>query len=142
MITYPHQDDFLFYEGESFRVEWFYTIAGRMPGREHYFALDALDQERLLLVVKHIANAPIGTLFPKPLYRLEDGANKIYAFKPRGERYFNFTTAGRRIIITNAYSKHSQKMGKTDLDKLRTAVLYREDYLRRTQNGTYYENED
>lgn len=30
---------------------------------------------------------------------------------------------------------------RTDLDKLKTAAAYRQDYLRRVGNGTYYENE-
>jgi hypothetical protein len=142
MITYPHPDEFLFYEGSTFTVEWYYTIAGRMPGKEHFSSLGMLDQERLEKLVMHIADSPIGTIFPLSMYRLEDAANKIYAMKPRGERYFNFMTDGRRLIITNAYSKHSQKMGSTDLDKLRTAANYRDDYLRRTRAGSYYERED
>jgi hypothetical protein len=92
-------------------------------------------------IVRYIANKPVGTLFPKTLYRIEDAAHKIYAFKSRNERFFNFMMNDRRIIITNAYRKHSQKMGKTDLDKLKIATAYRADYLHRVANGTYYENE-
>ncbi len=148
MITYKHEtphspkpDDYVFYNGTILRVEWYYTPNGQMPAREHFFSLPEQDQERLEKIVKHLADAPFGTRLPKSLYRAEDAANKIYAFKPRDERYFNFITSGRRIIITNAYRKHSQKMGKTDLDKLRTAPVYRQDYLRRVSNGNYYENE-
>lgn len=141
MITYPRRQDFIHHEGRTFRVEWYYTAAGRMPGRERYFELDETDQCRLDKLVIYLANAPHGTLLPKSLYRLEDPANKIYAFKPRAERFFNFMTAGRRIIVTNSYTKHSQKMDKADLERLRIAALCREDYLQRTQNGTYYESE-
>ena len=103
MITYPSSDDYLFYEGATFRVEWYYTAAGRLPAYEYYQSLDETDQERLKGAVSYIANKPIGTILPKTIYRLEDAAEKIYAFKPRDERFFNFTTVGRRIIITNAY---------------------------------------
>lgn len=137
----PESDAYIFYNGTTLRVEWYYTPGGRMPAREYFFSLPELDQERLEMIVKHVADAPIGTRLPKSLYRVEDAANKIYAFKPRDERYFNFITDGRRIIITNAYRKHSQKMGRTDLDKLKTASAYRQDYLRRVGNGNYYENE-
>lgn len=145
MITYcyaPAPEDFVLFDGATIRIEWYYTTDGRMPAREHFLSLPELDQERLMTIAAYLAEAPMGTRLPKSQYRIEDSANKIYAFKPRDERYFNFITAGRRIIITNAYRKHSQAMGKTDLDKLRTAVAYRQDYLRRVANGTYYENED
>lgn len=137
----PEPDDFVFSSGTNLRVEWCYTPDGRMPAREYFFSLPELDQERLEMIVKHLADAPLGTRLPKSLYRVEDAANKIYAFKPRDERCFNFITDGRRIIITNAYRKHSRKMGRTDLDKLKTASAYRQDYLRRVGNGNSYENE-
>lgn len=55
------------------------------------------------------------------------------------DRFFNFTTEGSVVIITNAYHKHSQKMTKQDLEELRIAGRYRQDYLRRGKEGTYYE---
>lgn len=142
MITYSHPDDVLFYAGRTFRVEWYYTEAGRLPAYEHYLALEEIDQERLKTIVHYIADEPAGTILPKTLYRIEDATSKIYALKPRDERFFNFTTEGRRIVITNAYRKHSQKMGRNDRADLSVAIRCRADYLRRTQEGTYYENED
>jgi hypothetical protein len=137
----PNQDDFVLYVGTTIRVEWYYMPNGRMPALEHFLALPQLDQERLLKIVEYLANAPLGTRLARSVYRIEDAANKIYAFKPRDERYFNFITDERRIIITNAYRKHSQKMGKVDVEKLKTAIAYRRDYLQRVGNGTYYESE-
>ncbi|MDO8756652.1 MAG: hypothetical protein Q7J64_01455 [Elusimicrobiota bacterium] len=58
--------------------------------------------------------------------------------KPRDERFFNFMTAGAKIIVTNAY-RHSQRMTKADLECLQVAVRRRQDFLRRAQDGTYYE---
>ncbi|MFH1259406.1 MAG: hypothetical protein ABII74_06320 [Elusimicrobiota bacterium] len=83
-----------------------------------------------------------GTILPKTLYRVEDHENKIYALKPRDERFFNFMTIGAKIIVTNAYHKHSQKMTKQDMEHLRTAVRYKQDYLNRIREGTYYEKEN
>lgn len=137
----PNPDDFILYVGASIRVEWYYAPNGRMPAREHFLALPQLDQERLLKLVEYLANAPLGTRLARSVYRIEDAANKIFAFKPRDERYFNFMTDGRRIIITNAYRKHSQKMGKVDVEKMKTAIAYRLDYLQRVGNGTYDESE-
>jgi hypothetical protein len=140
--AYPDSADVLYYEGATFRVEWYYTAEGRLPAYEQYQELPEVDRERLKKIVRYIADQPLGTLFPKTLYRIEDYANKIYAFKSKDERFFNFMVADRRIVITNAYRKHSRRMGKTDLDKLRIAISYRADYLRRVANGTYYENEE
>ena len=142
MITYPRPDECLFYEGETFRVEWYYTAAGRLPAYEYYLTLDEAERERLKRIVRYIADGPFGTILSKTVYRIEDAAGKIYAFKSYADRFFNFTTEGRRIIITNAYRKHSQKMGRQGREGLAAAARYRADYLRRAQEGIYYEDED
>jgi hypothetical protein len=141
VTRYPPPADFVYHDGDTFRVEWYYTAAGEMPAKTYYEALDGATQQRLGHIVRHMADKPLGTLLPKTLYRVEDKENKIYAFKPKDERFFNFTTEGRRIIITNAYHKHSQQMTKADMEKLAVASKSREDYLRRVQEGTYYEDQ-
>jgi hypothetical protein len=138
MLIYPQRGDVLYYGGKTLTVEWYNTETGRLPGLEHYQAMGELEQDRLDYMVRYLADAPLGTRLPVAMYRLEDSKHKIYAFKPRAERFFNFITAGRRIILTNAYRKHSQQMGKKDLGVLRTAIEYRASYLRRVQEGTYY----
>ncbi len=89
--------------------------------------------------MKLYCDSPYGTLLPKTLYRIEDKENKIYAFKPRDERFFNFTIEGAKVIITNAYHKHSQQMTKLDLESLKIAVGYKQDYLKRVKEENYYE---
>lgn len=141
MPPHPDSERILYYEEKTFTVEWYCTEKGEFPGLEYYEAMSPTDQERLDYMVKHIADSPIGTKLPETMYRIEDRDHKIYAFKPRNERFFNFTTEGRKIIITNAYHKHSQKMSKDDLKKLATSVNYRKDYLKRVREKTYYENQ-
>jgi len=144
MITYSPGDvrsdwDYLYYQGRCLRIEWYYTSDGRMPGLEYYLTLPEKDQERLDYMVKYLAdNAPAARL-PKSLFRLEDPRNRIFAFKPRAERFFNFFAQERRIIIINAFKKHSRKMTKDDIEKLRLAARLREDYLRRVSERSYYE---
>lgn len=139
-IIYPKPEEILFYDGRHFTVEWFYLADGRLPGLEYYRRLPEVDQHKLKLLVVYIADNPHGTHLPVTMYRIEDKANKIFAFKPRSERFFNFMTEGSTIIITNAYQKHSQKMTKQGLEQLGIAVRYRQDYLRRMKEGTYYES--
>ena len=141
VLIYPGKGYVLYYGGKTLTVEWFYTEAGRLPGLEHYRAMGELEQERLDYMVRYLADAPPGTRLPMMMYRLEDAKHKIYAFKPRAERFFNFITAGRMVILTNAYRKHSQQMGRKDLVIMRTAIEYRTSYLRRVQEGTYYEQD-
>lgn len=138
-IVYPRPEAILFHEGTVFTVEWYYTQAGRLPAFEHFQAMPESDQHKLRIIVKYLADSPHGTRLPISQYRIEDRENKIFAFKPHAERFFNFTTEDSTIIITNAYRKHSQKMTKQDREELRISIGYRRDYLNRVKEGTYYE---
>ena len=140
MIIYPKREDYIHYEGQRLTAEWYYTVNGNVPGFDYYRDLSRQDRVRLDQIIKHLCDSPFGTILPISLYRVEDRQNKIYALKPRDERFFNFTTEGSKIIITNAYHKHSQQMTKADMECLKIAVAYRHDYLKRLKEGTYYEN--
>ena len=48
---------------------------------------------------------------------------------------------GGKIIIVNAYRKHSRQMTKQDKEKLKISVKYKKDYLKRVKEGTYYAEE-
>ena len=139
MPIHPKLEDILYYEGKTFTAEWYYTENGELPALVYYKELREADQDRLDYMVKYLADNPMGTRLPETMYRIEDRENKIYAFKPGSERFFNFMTVNKKIAITNAYHKHSQKMSRQDLEKLEISVKYRTDYFRRTREGTYYE---
>lgn len=132
--------DVLYYRGKNYSVEWYFMENGELPGLDHYKGMDETSQDRLDYMVRYMADAEPGTFLPSDMYRVEDARNRIFAFKPRAERFFNFITAGRKIIITNAYRKHSQKMEKKDRRVAEKAAEYRADYLRRTKEGRYYES--
>ena len=140
MPNYPDYDDVLIHPGRYLTAEWCYTTEGEMPAQAYYDALAEVDQDRFDDMIRYLCEARPGILLPKTFYRIEDHANKIYALKPRSERFFNFMTAGAKVIITNAYHKHSQQMTKADLESLKIAVRYKHDYLNRVKEGTYYEN--
>ena len=140
MSAYPEYDDVLIHSGRYFTAEWYYTATGRLPALDYYNALTEVDRDRFDDMIRYLCETKPGTLLPKTMYRIEDHAHKIYALKPRNERFFNFMTIGAKIIITNAYHKHSQQMTKADLECLQTAVRYKQDYLKRVKEGAYYEN--
>lgn len=140
MASYPDYDDVLIHQGRYLTAEWYFTTEGKMPAQEYYEDLGETDQDRFDDMIRYFCETKPGTLLPKTLYRIEDHANKIYALKPRDERFFTFTTAGAKVIITNAYHKHSQQMTKADLEHLKLAVRCKNDYLARVKGGTYYED--
>jgi len=140
LFIYPRSEDILIYAGRHFTAEWFYTVNGDLRALAYYRALDDVDRRGFLHLITLFCDTPPGHLLPKTMYRIEDSANKIYAFKSRTERYFNFTTSEAKVIVTNAYRKHSQEMTKQDLNELKLAAKHRADYLNRIKENTYYEN--
>lgn len=130
----PKKEDYIFYQGERFQVEFYFTGAGKMPAKE-YLETASLDVKvKLTALVKYIAEH--GRLFDITKFRQVDPKEKIYEFKPVGHRFFNFFYEGGKIIITNAYMKKSQKASKKDLEK---AKILKKEYICRVKGGIYYE---
>ena len=140
MPRWPNYNDALIHPGRYFTAEWYYTAEGSMPGHDDYDTLGEIDQDRFDDLIRYLCETRPGSLLPKTIYRIEDHAHRIFALKPRAERFFNFMTAGAKVIVTNAYHRHSQQMTKTDLECLKFAVRSKQDYLRRTAEGASYES--
>ena len=127
------------YSGRTFDVEFYVNQQNKMPAYEYYNRLGEDAKRRLLVILGHFADSPFGTILPKSLMNIEDKEAGIYAFKPSIHRFFSCFAKGRKIILLNAFQKHSQKMTKLDREILFGAVLMKEDYERRTLAGKYYE---
>ena len=91
-------------------------------------------QVKLAALVKYIADHV--RLFDITKFRKVDSKDNIFEFKPVNHRFFNFFYKGRKIIITNAYMKKSQKVSKGDLEKARNM---KKAYADRIKGGIYYE---
>ena len=139
MPLYPKHEDVLIHTGRYFTAEWYYSFDAGLPALDYYNDLSELDQDRFDDVIRYLCESKPGIILPKTYYRIEDHAHQIYALKPRDERFFNFMTVDAKVIITNAYHKHSQQMTKVDRESLKIAVRCKQDYLRRVKEGTYYE---
>jgi len=114
-MTLPQKEDYIFYQGEKFQVEFYFTETGEMPAKE-YLEQESLGvQVKLAALVKYIADH--GILFNKTKFRKVDSKENIFEFKPLDHRFFSFFYKNRKIIITNAYRKKSQKVSKRDLEK-------------------------
>jgi len=127
-------EGYIFYHGEKFQIEFFFTEKGEMPAREY---LESLPSNKVVVklaaFVKLIADH--GKLYDDQKFRIVHKQDRIYEFKPMGYRFFNFFHTGKKIIITNGYAKQSQKVDRKALKK---AVELKKNYIRRTQGGKYY----
>ena len=130
----PEREDYIFYQGEKFQVELYFTEMGKIPAKEYLEKVSLDVKVKLAALVKYIAEH--GRLFDITKFRLVDPKEKIYEFKPMDHRFFNFFCKGGKIIITNAYTKKSQKVSRKDLEK---AKMIKKNYIARVKGGVYYE---
>ena len=135
-MAIPEKEEYIFYQGEKFQVEFYFTEAGKIPAKE-CLEESALDiKVKLSVLVKYIAEQ--GRIFDITKFRVVDSKEKIYEFKPLQYRFFNFFYEGRKIIITNSYMKKSQKVSRKDL---KIAIDIKKDYIYRVKGGSYYGKE-
>jgi len=133
-MTLPQKEEYVFYQGEKFQVEFYFTETGKMPAKE-YLEKESLEvQVKLAALVQYIADH--GKLFDITKFRKVDTKDNIFEFKPVDHRFFSFFYKGKKIIITNAYMKKSQKVSKRDLEK---AKNMKKTYIDRFKGGIYYE---
>ena len=133
-MAQPKQEDYVFYQGAKFQVEFYFTAKGEFPAKEYFYSSERQVQIKLLALVKYMAEE--GRLFDETKFRSVDKKEKIYEFKPMGERFFSFFYEGKKIIITNAYRKKGQKVDPRELAR---AINLKKDYEFRVKGGEYYE---
>lgn len=130
----PKQEEYIFYQGAKFQVEFYFSERGELPAKEYFDSSEQLIKVKLLALVKYIAEH--GKLFDETKFRPVNKKEKIYEFKPMQERFFNFFTEGQRIILTNAYRKKSQKVDSREIAR---AIRMKRDYECRAKEGKYYD---
>lgn len=135
-MSTPKPEDYIFYKGDKFQIEFYYNVAGKLPAKEYLEgSKSSLELKvKLATLVKHMAE--YGKIYDITKFRIVDHKDKIYEFKPLSHRFFNFFYEEKRIIITNAYMKKSRKIDKKELIK---AINIKTDYIHRVKGGTYYE---
>ncbi|OHD70642.1 MAG: hypothetical protein A2W19_01185 [Spirochaetes bacterium RBG_16_49_21] len=126
--------NYIAYEGQSFVIEWYFNEKGENEALEYFHALSDLQQDKTLYLFKRMGD--FGRINNKTQFRYED--DEIFAFKPQPDRFLCFFVKGRKIIITNAFLKKSDKLPR---EEKRKALKLREDYLSRVKEGVYYEKE-
>jgi hypothetical protein len=108
-------ENFLIYKGEYFSVYFHAETIDSSCVHDYFESCDEATQSSLLFLARTIAD--IGRIYDETKFRVEDRQNKIYCFKPKKARFFCFFFAGKKIIITSAYTKKSQKLDRGELKK-------------------------
>lgn len=122
------------YEGAFFTIEWYFDERGYSEAKEYYFNLSIDRRQKVQSLFKVMAD--LGKVYNKTKFRHE--GDQIYAFKPKPDRFLCFFYIGKKIIITNAFEKKTNKLPSQEKHK---AIRYKQDYETRTINGEYYGNE-
>ena len=120
------------YEGEAYTIEWYLNARLESQALDYYQSLPAKERIKILTLLKRMGDA--GKIWDKTKFRSEN--DKIYAFKPQPDRFLCFFYKGKKIIVTNAFRKQSQKLPAQEKEK---ALKYRDDYLSRVKKGEYYD---
>ena len=120
------------YAGKAFTIEWYYTSNAKSQAYEFYRELDKDRRIQFLKLIKIMGD--IGQIRSKTKFRNE--GDKIYAFKPQPDRFLCFFTKGKKIIITNGFTK---KTNKLPISQKNRAVRSMMDYLDRLEKDTYYD---
>ena len=126
--------EYIVYEGQEFVIEWYYDAKGERQALEYFEELDDDQKKQLLKLVKLIGD--IGEIRNKEKFRSE--GDKIFAFKPKPDRFLCFFTEGGKIIITSAFVKKQDKLPQNEKDR---ALRFKADYQERVKKGSYYHEE-
>lgn len=120
------------YEGEAYTIEWYLDDVCKSQPKEYYDELSEDRKDKFFYLAKMLGD--IGKIFNIQKFRHED--DKIYAFKPKPDRFLCFFFEGSKIIITNAFEKKTDKLSPREKEK---ALKARADYITRCKKGTYYD---
>jgi len=122
------------YEGSKYTIEWYYDTKGLSAALEYFIQQPKEKQRKLINLLRLMGEQ--GKIFDETKFRNE--GEKIYAFKPQPDRYLCFFFQGKKIIITNAFTKKTQKLPQAEKE---LALKAYESYEKRVRQGNYYEEE-
>ncbi|MFM5979249.1 MAG: type II toxin-antitoxin system RelE/ParE family toxin [Sphaerospermopsis kisseleviana] len=126
--------EYIIYVGSVFQLEWYFDENGESEALEYFNQLSEQQQLKFLFLVKRIGD--FGKISNKEQFRNE--GDKIYAFKPQPDRFLCFFFTGKKIIVTNAFQKKTQKLPNNQKEKV---IQYMNAFIQRHEEGKYYEEE-
>lgn len=78
-----------------------------------------------------------GKIFDQTKFRNEEDG--IFAFKPQPDRYLCFFVKGKKIIVTNAFIKKTDKLPKGEKEQ---ALKAKHSFKERMKQGDYYHEKE
>lgn len=85
-------------------IEWYFDEKYHSDALEYYNQLTVQERIQLLKLFKRIGDS--GEIHDKTKFRYEE--DKIYAFKPKPDKFLCFFYERRRIIVTNGFRKNNK----------------------------------
>ena len=122
------KENCVIYSGEKFTLEWYFDIKGKSVAYDYFINIDKEQRRKFLSLAKRMGDS--GKIFDKTKFMYE--GDEIYAFKPQPDRFLSFFTYGKKIIVTNGFTKKTDKIPKNEKD---LAIRLRQDYLERRLGG-------
>ena len=101
---------------------------------DYYNSLSLPRRVKALKLIRLMGD--VGKIFDATKFRNE--GHQIFAFKPQPDRFLCFFFEGRKLVITNAFEKKTQKLPAGEKQK---ALQAKRDYQARVEQGGYYEQE-
>lgn len=124
--------EYVAYRGGVFTIEWYFDTMGESQALLYFESLSTQQQDKLLYLFKRIGD--FGKISDITKFRYE--GDKIYAFKPQPDRFLCFFHTAKKIIVTNGFSKKTDKLPKNE--KV-LALRFKDDFEKRNKDGEYYE---
>ena len=116
------------FEGEKYTIEWFVDVKGYSQALEYYQESPVTQRDKILALFRYMVT--FGKIWDITKFRNEgDG---IYTFKTNQDRYLCFFFRQGKIIITNAFTKKTQKMPQKEKQK---AIAAYKSYTKTEQKG-------
>ena len=125
------QPEYIAYGGSKFTIEWYHDVSGYSQALDFAESLGDADKRKLAILLSALGD--IGQIHNKEKFRNE--GDKIYAFKPKPNRFLSFFFTGGKVIITNAFTKKKDKLPAGEKER---ALKCMEDYEKRVKAGSYY----
>jgi len=124
--------EFIAYQGDALTVEWFFDENGNSDSLNYFESLSDTQKRKVLMLFKRMGD--FGKISDITKFRNE--GDKIFAFKPQPDRFLSFFYTGKKVVVTNAFRKKTQKLP----EKEKYLALQRmNSYDSRMNSGDYYD---
>ena len=124
--------EFVAYQGDALTIEWFFDETGNSDSLNYFESLSDTQKRKVLMLFKRMGD--FGKISDITKFRNE--GDKIFAFKPQPDRFLSFFYIGKKVVVTNAFRKKTQKLP----EKEKYLALQRmNSYDSRVNSGDYYD---